>query len=107
MIVVLLVFVKLSILSDACVCRGFTKGCKLLMFVPLHGRLSHNSFHFLQETPQSFRHFVKGLLLLFQLYYEIRQYVGHTLNVKRRAFYSKFIFSDLFLNVMLMRKCNY
>lgn len=106
MLVVLLVFVKLSILSDARVCRGFTKGCKLLMFVPLHGRLSHN-FHFLQETPQSFRHFVKGLLLLSQSYYEIRHYVGHTLNVKCRAFYSKFIFSDLFLNVMLMRKRNY
>lgn len=58
--------------------------------------LLHNGFYLLHEKPQSFRH-LQSLLLLFQSYYEIRQYVGHTLNIKCGAFYSKSIFSDLFL----------
>jgi len=69
--------------------------------------LLRNSFHLLHEKPQSFRHLTEGLLLLLQSYYEIRQYVGHTFNMKCRTFCSKFIFSDLFLGVVLMRKCNY
>ena len=69
--------------------------------------LLHNSIHLLYEKPQSFRRVIKGLLLLFQSYYEIRQYVGQILNIKRRAFYRKFLFSDLFFGVVLMRKCNY